>query len=211
MNVGPSRMSTELVGTRTSSFRVTVTVMQNNSDSNPAPNESFDALIDLLASDDVVEDPRFRNTGQPPVNENLRDPDGRMNLDKIHSFFAGNNQGEPNDSNPSQSNPLNDAKVSEYIIPSLASIQKFHIQDTRSLSPSRDKSPHSAASTPLPGTPYLSRSTATTLAENLLDGDDSFHGPTHSLELSAIRSVCKAIKNSITTLINLCSGEIIHL
>ena len=110
----------QVVGTRRSSDleSLTVTVM---SDSNPAPNESFDALIDLLASDDVVEDPRFQNTGRPPGNENLRDPDGRMNLSKIHSFFAGNNQGEPNDSNPSQANPLDDAKVSEYTLPALNS------------------------------------------------------------------------------------------
>lgn len=48
-------------------------------------NESFDALIDLLASDDVVEDPRFNRhhaTG-------LRDGDGRLDLEKILSFFAG--------------------------------------------------------------------------------------------------------------------------
>lgn len=87
--------------------------MQSTSDSNPAQNESFDALIDLLASDDVVDDPRFRDTGQPPVNENLRDSDGRMNLSKIHSFFAGNEQGEePNHSSSSQRNPLDDTAVS---------------------------------------------------------------------------------------------------
>lgn len=87
--------------------------MQSDSDPNPAQNESFDALIDLLASDDVVDDPRFRNTGQPPVNENLRDSDGRMSLSKIHSFFAGNDkEGEPAYSRLSQTNPPDDPAVS---------------------------------------------------------------------------------------------------
>ena len=86
--------------------------MQSNSDPNPAQNESFDALIDLLASDDVVDDPRFRTTGQPHVNENLRDPDGRLNLSKIHSFFAGNGKGEEE----LEANTLDDKAVSVYTL-----------------------------------------------------------------------------------------------
>ena len=93
-------------------------VLMQTSDPNPAQNESFDALIDLLTSDDVVEDPRFRYTGQPLENENLRDSEGRMDLNKIHTFFASNNKGgEPNNhSHSSQVNLLDDTVVSECIL-----------------------------------------------------------------------------------------------
>ena len=60
--------------------------MQGGSDaiSEPGPNESFDALIDLLGSDDVVKDPRFDNRS----NDGLRDADGKLHFGKIHTFFS---------------------------------------------------------------------------------------------------------------------------
>jgi hypothetical protein len=62
--------------------------MQNGSDavnSNAGPNESFDALVDLMGSDDVVNDPRFGNH----PNDGLKDAEGKLHLGKIHAFFAG--------------------------------------------------------------------------------------------------------------------------
>jgi hypothetical protein len=69
------------------SVGLTLQIMQGGSDaiSNPGTNESFDALIDLLGSDDVVQDPRFDN----PSNHGLRDDDGKLHLGKIHTFFSG--------------------------------------------------------------------------------------------------------------------------
>jgi hypothetical protein len=52
---------------------------------NTGPNESFDVLIDLLGSDDVVQDPRFVNN----FGDGLRDADGKLDFEKIHTFFSG--------------------------------------------------------------------------------------------------------------------------
>ena len=60
---------------------------------NTGPNESFDVLIDLLASDDVVQDPRFVNN----FGDGLRDADGKLDFEKIHTFFSG---GHDNDDHP---------------------------------------------------------------------------------------------------------------
>ncbi|KAH7928770.1 hypothetical protein BV22DRAFT_1126286 [Leucogyrophana mollusca] len=50
------------------------------------PNASFDALIDLLASDDPLEDPATTsNEAQRLV---LRDASGRLDFDKIRSMFS---------------------------------------------------------------------------------------------------------------------------
>lgn len=53
--------------------------------SKSSPNESLDALIDLVGSDDIMEDPRFC---KQPSNDGLRDTDGKLHLGKIHSFFS---------------------------------------------------------------------------------------------------------------------------
>lgn len=53
--------------------------------SKPGPNESLDALIDFLGSDDVMEDPRFCKKSS---DNELRDIDGKLHLGKIHSFFS---------------------------------------------------------------------------------------------------------------------------
>jgi hypothetical protein len=58
--------------------------MEGRTDS-PGPNESFDALIELLGSDDVVQDRRFNNR----FDDGLRDADGKLNFGKMHSFFSG--------------------------------------------------------------------------------------------------------------------------
>jgi hypothetical protein len=52
---------------------------------NSSPNESFEALIDLLGSDDVVKDPRFGIH----FDDGLRDTDGKLHFGKIHSLFSG--------------------------------------------------------------------------------------------------------------------------
>ena len=57
----------------------------------PVPNESFDALIDLLGSDDVVNDPRFGNH----FDDGLRDADGKLPFNKIHAFFSGAQSDHP--------------------------------------------------------------------------------------------------------------------
>lgn len=54
-----------------------------NPATNSESNESFDALIELLASDNVAEDPRFNHP-----STGLRDDEGNLDLGKIHSFFA---------------------------------------------------------------------------------------------------------------------------
>ncbi|KAF7974743.1 hypothetical protein HWV62_11319 [Athelia sp. TMB] len=58
--------------------------------SNLESNESFDALIDLLASDNVAEDPRFNQYSSP----GLRDDQGNLDLGKIHTFFAAGREGD---------------------------------------------------------------------------------------------------------------------
>ncbi|KZP13951.1 hypothetical protein FIBSPDRAFT_1049120 [Athelia psychrophila] len=59
-------------------------------------NESFDALIDLLASENVAEDPRFNQH----ASTGLRDDEGNLDLGKIHSFFAAGRDSERVSVNP---------------------------------------------------------------------------------------------------------------
>ncbi|EGO23537.1 hypothetical protein SERLADRAFT_438849 [Serpula lacrymans var. lacrymans S7.9] len=54
------------------------------------PNESFEALIDLLASDDILEDIRLSSPQSNP--RDLRDSDGRLDFEKIRSFFSTKNR-----------------------------------------------------------------------------------------------------------------------
>jgi hypothetical protein len=85
-------------------------IMQGGSDAvvnlSPGTNESFDALIDLLGSDDVVQDPRFSN----PSNHGLRDDDGKLHLGKIHTFFSG---GQDDDEHHTVPVPSGDEEQSE--------------------------------------------------------------------------------------------------
>lgn len=89
---------------------LTLQIMQGESDAvvnlSPGTNESFDALIDLLGSDDVVQDPRFSN----PSNHGLRDDDGKLHLGKIHTFFSG---GQDDDEHHTVPVPSGDEEQSE--------------------------------------------------------------------------------------------------
>lgn len=60
--------------------------LEESTNSKPRSNKSFDALIDLLGSDDVMEDPRFCD--QRPNRGELRDPDGKLHFRQIHPFFS---------------------------------------------------------------------------------------------------------------------------
>lgn len=60
-------------------------------------NNSFDALIDLLASDDIndiaVADSHPSRSGSPHHTVQLRDASGKLSFDKIRLMFAGQNLG----------------------------------------------------------------------------------------------------------------------
>lgn len=57
-------------------------------------NDTFEALIDLLASDGIDEDPP-RPPGNSQANVTLRDASGKLDFDKIRLMFASQNGAKP--------------------------------------------------------------------------------------------------------------------
>ncbi|KAG2069244.1 hypothetical protein BDR04DRAFT_713917 [Suillus decipiens] len=68
-----------------------------NQQSEQGVNNSFDALIDLLASDDIhdiaVADSHPSHSGSPHHTIQLRDASGKLSFEKIRLMFAGQNLG----------------------------------------------------------------------------------------------------------------------
>ena len=60
-------------------------------------NEAFEALIDLLASDGLDQNPSILpgNRTRPQANVSLRDPSGKLDFDKIRTMFAAQNETGP--------------------------------------------------------------------------------------------------------------------
>lgn len=178
----------------------------------PVNNKSFDALIDLLGSDDVGEDPRFR-TSNDPLNQRLRDPHGHLNLRRVHSFFSGDRQdddwqtpgpfGEPlagQGKIGAQNDGSDEGRVRHQTGSSATSLtccaQFVQGMSPRTLSRTPEDLPSSGGGTPSgvsPGTSYISRSNASTPGEHTLDseGEDISHdGSTNPRLYMSNETVC---------------------
>lgn len=79
-------------------------------------NDSLDILIDLVGSDDVIEDPRFCK--QP--RDGLRDTDGKLHLGKIYSFFSTGQSADLAAAGQYVSDKLND-RIDQYEVKSVRS------------------------------------------------------------------------------------------
>lgn len=167
----------------------------------PKNNESFDALIDLLGSDDVVEDPRFQLPSQSSSGR-LRDTDGNLHLGKIHSFFSsGHNDGDRRAPVPYASSRSERGETYETghgasshsivnsttkITGTTADLLCPQAQDpTGKLSPPIEELFNFGGGTPSgisPGTSYISRSNASSpkddLPDSSIDESISSRGPT---------------------------------
>jgi hypothetical protein len=73
----------------------------------PPSSDQFDALIELLATDDAGDDSNFHIVPEGTASDGLRDTEGKLDYAKIRSLFLqrrANDNGKPLDQPHSESN-----------------------------------------------------------------------------------------------------------